>query len=128
MSNLQELAEMWAWYVGQEEAEDGVWRRVHLVHEDGSDEVLILHSDSTIQQIQRTAEDAAWQRDHLATNPEKDLVLLNACRLNKEQRGFTGVAVLLPEAEASVREHLLDGGLEAPESGFFETYSTAKEL
>ncbi|MFH8483060.1 hypothetical protein [Streptomyces sp. NPDC018055] len=129
MSDLQKLADLWAAYVNQSPSEDTPWRRVHLVHEDGSDEVLFLHKKEGPGQVKRTAEDAAWQRDHLAANPEKCLTLLRAAQLNKGEHGGTGVSVVMPEAEAAVRQQLLDDGLDAPESGFFETYfSTAKEL
>ncbi|THA72545.1 hypothetical protein E6R60_26825 [Streptomyces sp. A0642] len=127
MSDLKELAKEWADYVGQDSTEDPVWRRVHLVHADGSDEVLILRKDEGPGLIERTAEEVAWQRDFMDAAP-KGLSLLRAARTDKELHGFTGVSVVLPEMEAAIRGLLLSAGMDAPESGFFETYSTAKEL
>ncbi|MFE6000267.1 hypothetical protein ACFQ6C_25960 [Streptomyces sp. NPDC056454] len=128
MSDLQELSELWAVHVGQDSSEDEVWRRVHLVHEDGSDEVLFLSRDGKPAQVKRTAEEVAWQRECFEAEPERCLTVLRAAQIDKKAREYKGVAVVMPEAEAAIRKRLIDGGLIAMKSGFFETYSTAKGL
>lgn len=121
MSDLTELAEAWADYVERAAEGTAEYERIlYLIGAGGGSEAVFILQDSTAR-LSNQSRESRVKETELRGNAGRCLLLLKSAA----QANASGWSFLMPEAIRSIRATLTDAGLNAPDLGLWEVFTSS---